>query len=94
MMPQHSIIGRTSYYKQGECDRAIEDFTKAIEFKPDFATAYNNRGNAFNNKDELNRAIEDYNKALDLKPDFAEAYYNAWQRLQRQRRVRLCHKRL
>ena len=30
-----------------EYDRAIVDYTKALELNPDYADAYNNRGNAY-----------------------------------------------
>ncbi len=57
---------------------AIEAYDKAIELKPDFVEAYNNRGLA---KAELGQpehdpAIKDYDEALRLKPDLAEAYNN------------------
>ena len=33
-----------AYRDQGELDKAIADFTKAIELDPTYAVAYNNRG--------------------------------------------------
>jgi len=50
----------------GEDDRAIRDYNKAIELKPDCAEAYNNRGNAYEKKGEYERAKEDYRKACEL----------------------------
>ena len=70
-----------AYRDEGEYDRAIEDFTKAIELNPNYAIAYNNRGRVYSDKGEIDRAIEDYNTAIELKPELAEAYYNrgeAW----------------
>ena len=55
---------------------AIEDYTKAIELKPDFAIAYINRGVAYNDKGDHDFAIADCIKAIHLKPNFAEAYNN------------------
>ena len=49
---------------------------EVIRLKPDFAEAYNIRGNA---KAVLNRnedAIADYDEAIRLEPDYANAYYN------------------
>ncbi len=49
---------------------------EAIRLKPDFAEAYNIRGNA---KAVLNRnedAIADYDEAIQLESDYANAYYN------------------
>ncbi len=65
-----------AYLFKGEVDRAIADYDRAIELKPDLAEAYNNRGNAYWNKGEVDRAIADYDRAIELKPDYAEAYYN------------------
>ena len=60
----------------GKHEEAIEDLNKAIELKPDYALAYNNRGIAYNNLGQYDRAIEDYDKAIELNPDYAHAYYN------------------
>ena len=57
-------------------NRAIAEYTKAIELKPDYANAYNNRGNAYSNKSDYSRAIADYTKAIELKAGFTNAYYN------------------
>lgn len=56
--------------------RAIDDCTRAIELKPDYADAYIIRGIAYRNLKYNERAIRDYDKAIELKPNFANAYYN------------------
>ena len=68
-------------HQQGDLDRAIQDFDKAISLKPDLAEAYYNRGLAYAKKGEFARAIQGFNKTIDLKPDDAKAYYKrsvAW----------------
>ena len=53
----------------------------AIQFKPDFAVAYNNRGIAYAAKGDSDAAFADYNTAIDLDPEDAIAYNNrgeAW----------------
>ena len=60
----------------GKHEEAIEDLNKAIELKPDYALAYNNRGIAYNNLGQYDRAIEDYDKAIELDPDYTYAYNN------------------
>ena len=55
---------------------AIEDFTKAIELRPNYAEAYNTRGFASNMLGNYQQALVDCNKAIELKPDFALAYNN------------------
>ncbi len=34
-------------FKAGDLDKAIADYTKALELNPKFASAYNNRGAAY-----------------------------------------------
>ena len=56
--------------------KAIEYLNEAIHLQPDYAEAYNNRGNAYTNPGQHQRAIQDFNEAIRLKPDFAYAYGN------------------
>jgi len=57
-------------------DRAISDFTKAIEADPKHAKAYNDRGLAYWNIGQYDQAIADYTKAIEIDPKLAIAYYN------------------
>jgi len=64
---------------KGKCSdpqKAIEYLNEAIKLRPDWAEAYNNRGNAYGDIRQHQRAIEDYNEAIRLKPDYALAYNN------------------
>jgi tetratricopeptide (TPR) repeat protein len=61
---------------KAQLDRAIADYSKAIELNPEYADVYYNRGNAYIDKKEFDRAIADCNKAIELNPDYADAYYN------------------
>ncbi|MCY4605898.1 MAG: tetratricopeptide repeat protein [Gemmatimonadetes bacterium] len=71
--------------QRGQYSDAIENFTKAIELKPDYAEVYYDRGlayhslvyhsRAYHSKGEYDHAILDYTKAIELKPDYAEAYH-------------------
>ena len=71
----HNIRGIT-YSENGDQDKAIAAFNKAIALTSDFAEAYNNRGVAYSNKDEYDLAIKDFSKAIELNPDYAEVYNN------------------
>ena len=51
-------------------------YDKAIALKPDYANAYNNRGNALNALKRHDEAIASFDKAIALKPEFAEAHNN------------------
>ncbi|MFA7361264.1 MAG: tetratricopeptide repeat protein [Candidatus Kapaibacterium sp.] len=69
--------GRGSeYYYSKSYEKAIADYTKAIELKPDDADAYWSRGNAYYYLQKYDEAIADYTKAIELKPDDADAYNN------------------
>ena len=55
---------------------ALEDYTKAIQLKPDYVDAYNNRGNLYKAMGQQDKALADYDKAIQLKPDLAPAIQN------------------
>jgi tetratricopeptide (TPR) repeat protein len=65
------IYGRKSQY-----DKAISDYSKAIEINPKSALTYNNRGNVYAAKGQYDKAISDYNKAIEINPSDAGAYNN------------------
>jgi tetratricopeptide (TPR) repeat protein len=50
----------------GEYDRAILDFTKAIEVDPKYASAYYYRGHIYHYNGEYEKAWEDIKKARSL----------------------------
>src|SRR6478609_5042777 len=56
------------YWRKGDTDRAIADYTEAIRLDPKFAVAYANRGLAHSDKGDTRRAIADYNEAIRLDP--------------------------
>ena len=66
-----------AYVGKGELNKAIADFTKAIELEPDYAAAaYSNRGGAYREKGEFDDAIADFTKAIELEPDCADTFSN------------------
>jgi tetratricopeptide (TPR) repeat protein len=56
----------TSYADKGQYDKAISDYTKAIEINPRFAEAYNNRWGTYFHKGEYEKAWDDVYKAQNL----------------------------
>ena len=64
------------YANDHNYEKAIEDYSKAIENNPKFAAAYLNRGDAYKNKSDYNKAIEDYSMAIAIDPKLAAAYKN------------------
>ncbi len=57
-------------------DQALVSYDKAIALKPDYAKAFNNRGNALQELKRFGDALASYDKAIALKPGYAEAFYN------------------
>lgn len=68
----------SAYFRLGQYQPAIEDFTKAIRFSNDVNTHtyYNNRGSAYCKLGQYEPAMEDFTKAINGKPDYMEAYKN------------------
>lgn len=85
---QHLAQGE-SYLEERQYQKALEEFSRAIEIRPD-AQAYVGRGQAYNHLDvdlppyskeseevelrNLQHAITDYSRAIELEPKNAEAY--------------------
>jgi tetratricopeptide (TPR) repeat protein len=61
---------------KGKLAQAIEDFSKAIEIKPDDIMAYNNRGSAYAQEGDYIQAISDFTKAIGINPNDPVAYHN------------------
>ena len=55
-------------------DKAIADYSKAIELDPEHALAYRDRGFVYYLEDDSDKAIADYSKAIELDPEYAPAY--------------------
>ncbi|NCS26352.1 MAG: tetratricopeptide repeat protein, partial [Microcystis aeruginosa BS13-02] len=59
-----------------EYEQAIASYDRALEFKPDYHKAWNNRGNALDDLGRFEQAIASWDRALEFKPDYHEAWYN------------------
>ena len=77
-----------THSKNGELDKAIENYTKAIELKPDYGDAYYNRGGAFLRLGEREKAKSDLATARDMESEAITAldkilqdYDRAWKTL-------------
>ena len=60
----------------GDVDSGIADASIAINLKPDFHEAYNQRANLKLSKDDLDGALADYSKAIQYDPNVANYYAN------------------
>jgi tetratricopeptide (TPR) repeat protein len=52
---------------------AITAFRRAVDFRPDFADAWNELGYALRNQGRYADSLDAYDRALALRPDFPEA---------------------
>jgi tetratricopeptide (TPR) repeat protein len=63
-----------AYYNRGthlmkdsvNSERAVADFTKAIELQPNYSEAFNNRGVVLMNNRKYDAALDDYKTAIEL----------------------------
>ncbi len=65
-----------SYSKRGEYDKAISDFTAALNIEHNYPDAYFNRANAYSKMGQYDKAISDYTRVLNITPNDKEAYNN------------------
>ena len=54
----------------------MADFAQAINLKPDYREAYNNRGMVLADNYEYEAAINEFTKAIELDSDYWYAYNN------------------
>ena len=66
----------TAKYSLGRYDEALADYNRALELRPDYTEALNNRGNTYHELERYNEALADYNQALELRQEYVEALYN------------------
>ena len=65
-----------SSQRQRKYQDAIKHYDKAIELRPQFTEAFNNRGAAKAELGQHKEAMKDYNKAIELNPQYAGALNN------------------
>lgn len=60
-------LNRGNYwYSKNQKDKALDDFSLAIEINPEFSSAYANRSLVYLDKGETEKALKDYNRYLEL----------------------------
>jgi tetratricopeptide (TPR) repeat protein len=65
-----------AYHDKNDIERAIADYSKAIEINPRDSVTYNNRGFAYRAQGDNDSAIEDYTKAIGINPRDPVTYNN------------------
>jgi tetratricopeptide (TPR) repeat protein len=81
MLDQHPDDLASALYSRGliysklmEDDKAIRDFTEAIQLNPNYTVAYLDRGIVYERRDLQANAMSDYNRAIALEPHNARPY--------------------
>lgn len=73
---EHYLNLGFTHFAEGRLDKAISNFTKAIEIDPRSEIAYTERGHVYVEECQYDEAIEDYTNAIQINTRIAEAYYN------------------
>jgi tetratricopeptide (TPR) repeat protein len=72
-----NVVNRgVEYFKQGQDNKAIAEYNKAIRLNPNFAEPYFNRGAIYASRGNYHQAIADNSRAIALNPNIALAYAN------------------
>jgi len=71
----HNNLGR-ALSENGELDKAIAEWKKALELNPGYAEAHNNLGTGLFRKGKLEEAVREWERAVEVEPEFAEARFN------------------
>ena len=65
-----------AFYRLEQYDKAVRDFSEAIVLKPEFATLYDLRGDAYANLKQYDKAIKDYDMSISIAPYYLKPYYS------------------
>ncbi|MTF40327.1 protein kinase domain-containing protein [Cyanobacterium aponinum] len=71
------LLKQADYLRESKQYReAIDLYNQVIELNPNNATAYNNRGLAYDELKQYQKAIDSYNRAIELDSNYTNAYNN------------------
>jgi|WetSurMetagenome_2_1015567.scaffolds.fasta_scaffold24118_3 protein O-mannosyl-transferase len=71
----HNNMGDV-YARNGNLEKAAEEFSKSIQINPNYGDAYHNLANTYKSMGKADLAIENYNKALSINPNIWQSYQN------------------
>lgn len=71
----HNNLG-DYYSRQGNLEKASEEFKLAIKLQPNYGDAYHNLANAYQQMGKTDLAIENYQKALSFNPSLWQSHQN------------------
>jgi putative GTP pyrophosphokinase len=75
--PNHFIYNHRGlvYFTLSEYDKAINDFTTAIQMAPKDTRVYTNRGLTYRMLKKYDASLRDFNKSLELNPLWPDTFY-------------------
>jgi tetratricopeptide (TPR) repeat protein len=65
-----------AYWNREQWEKAMADYTKALERNPRYPLALSNRGVGFSHFKQWDKAVMDYTRALEIDSNFTKAYSN------------------
>jgi tetratricopeptide (TPR) repeat protein len=65
-----------TYQNQGNLDKALEEYEKAIQLDPGNTKAYTNAGAIYLKREDYDRAIQQFKKVIELNQWDTKAHYN------------------
>lgn len=71
----HNNLGDV-YGRWGDKQRALQEFQKAIELKPNYGDAYHNLANTYRELGQTDKALGNYQNALKYNPNLWQSYQN------------------
>ena len=81
--PSYSLSSREDFFKNaldlssaGEFNLALQEWNRYLDFYPDDAAGFSNRGNVRLVIGDANGSIDDQNKAISLSPSEIDPYIN------------------
>jgi protein O-mannosyl-transferase len=71
----HNNMGDV-YARNGNFEKAAQEFSKSIEINPNYGDAYHNLANTYKSMGKIDLAIENYQKALKINPNIWQSHQN------------------
>ena len=73
---EDAVLDGVSNLNLNKPEKALKDFSRAIDIDPSRADAYVGRANTLSTLGRYEEALSDYNRAIEIDPELANAYAN------------------